>query len=831
MASLQDIVNKNKKSLVKGPGGHLTEESQENVQTLAGRAGLQSAPLDPASTATIGGNPHQQKMAGSPAQAASALRMAQDPSQSLANTVRTQQARTQQTDQEKQGQEKSQALQDLGQLGDRVNQLIEGQRQKLVAQAAPQAQQAVAAAPQATGLPTDPAKLTALKNDLKTFQQNPNDMEVLLRINEALGRQANTVLAPAEIAGLYESSVDAIARAGSDTLDNDLQVEDLIALGNFPYQAAELSSLLNVPEADISKYSVVQLRDALNKAADQEFTNAQQLEQQATSTVLGSAERAQARGLARESSATGQRASEADVARLEQQLVNVEIVSFGGTQISVDELLKDETISGIISDYLNAPEGSELRRNLETTEPQLVQFIKSNEAVLDDAAKAMGAGATEFANIQKDNEGIGQIGGQQLDPELLKAIIPGFGTGLNSSRIDTAKYPILAHLKNMDPAQAEEYVKGLTLLPKQLYSELASLTPDELKQLGLENPEKAKNVKAELTANWDLANQLAAVNPQDGAAVLDAVTDGAIQDPAKAQDLILDNIAAGVLGLDKQDLSFFDADGDGRLDDGDKLIAKAQAATPRASLKSILGNNVQNYKPNVIEPAKVPEALASVFDKVRDFASDGEFTPVELKQANLTEDEMYAALDSGVTGKWGPTGTLLNQLISAKRGAHTTWWLNQFALKPTPPAPKGYDPALAGQYRQQADQALAQKADLERQLQELTARGHDRRVQMDTLKQRLAQFDQSANILREYADTADIPTPVVRDTRPSLDVTSNIGGGKSGGSTFNQSIKMSPQEKASYEAWLKRKYINKAGYLPSATSSKADYDEWKKGRK
>jgi hypothetical protein len=282
-------VNKNKKSLVKGPGGQLTEETQENVQTLAGKASLASAPLDPASTAAIGGNPHQQKMAGSPAQAATALRMAQDPSQSLATTVRTQQARTQQTDQEKAGQEKSQALKDLGQLGDRVNQLIEGQRAKLVAQAAPQAQQEAAASPAVTGLPTDPTKLTALKNDLKTFQQNPNDMEALLRINQALGRSANTVLAPAEIAGLYESSVDAIARAGAETLDNDLQVEDLIALGNFPYEASELSSLLNVPEADITKYSVVQLRAALNKAADEEFSNAQQLEQQASSTVLGSA--------------------------------------------------------------------------------------------------------------------------------------------------------------------------------------------------------------------------------------------------------------------------------------------------------------------------------------------------------------------------------------------------------------------------------------------------------------------------------------------------------------------------------------------------------------
>lgn len=757
MASLQDIVKKNKR-LVKGPGGVLTEETPESVQSLAGQFGLPAAPIDPQSTVAIGGNAHQAKMAGTPNQVQNAIRSANDPSQRLSDATRTADVRTQQTHAEKAKSEKSQALQDLGQLGDRVHGFIEAQRQKL-AQAAPVQQEVAVEESQITGLPSDPASLTALKNDLATFRQNPNDMQALLRINTTLGRAANSVLRPDEVGQLFQSAVDAITKGGADVIDNSLDVDDLMALGNFPYDAAQLEELLGVPRTEVGKYSVGQLRQALEAAAQAEFQNTAALEQQATSGLLGAAERGEARGQAREASRTGVRSTEQDIQNLERQIENADQVMFAGQVVPVDQLLRDDVVSQTISDFFKSPEA---RARLEATEPQLVEFIRKNEALLSEAAKQMQAGASEFGDIQQDNQALATVGSQAIDPALMAAVVPGYGQ-LSADRIDPSKHPFLAHIASLPADKAEAFVAGSTQLAtnpltKDVVPELASLSDAELSALQLQRGADSPAVK-KLLANREMKQKLNNLAGEDPAVAVQTLTGGQYTDPGQLQDAIVNNMAASVLGLGGADTSTWDGDRDGRLDSIDSLINKAQASTPGATLKGILSGQVQTYQPRSLERYNPPKEVESVFSKLKPYTLDGSFSPEELKQANLSEDELWAAKDAGLSGKWGDTGRLLEGLVARHQQANSRVELARYPTTPAPKEPTQYNPGLALEYEGISTRIGEDAVRLENRLRELESSSAGRRYEIEPLKQRLNHLRISSNIFKEYATKANTPPP------------------------------------------------------------------------
>ncbi len=75
MASLAETLRNNRQDtqLVRGAGGVLTEQKPQDLQQLAGQAGLATSPTTPIGAAMVGGNPDQQKMAGTPAQLSASL--------------------------------------------------------------------------------------------------------------------------------------------------------------------------------------------------------------------------------------------------------------------------------------------------------------------------------------------------------------------------------------------------------------------------------------------------------------------------------------------------------------------------------------------------------------------------------------------------------------------------------------------------------------------------------------------------------------------------------------------------------------------------------------
>lgn len=450
MPSLSSAMNSKKKQLVRGPDGQLTEQTPEEVQSLAGKAGLTSPPTTPLGAAMIGANPDQAKMAGTKQQKAAALDFAaqQQPGQSLADAVRRSQGneRAEATGQEAASMEKSQDLQALGGLGDRVNDFINAQRSRLAAAAPVEVQ---------TAQQFNGKDVSQLKPLLAQLRQQPDNMSLQLQVNQALGYDINQQLSPQQINNLYESAVESITRGGAGSVDDDLTVDDLIAQGNFGYDKAEIANLLNIQEDEVSAMNVGQLRNQLNQVQADEFRNVQELDQQSLSGELGGAERALARQGAREASRVGTRSSEADIQALEDQIANADEITFGGKTYLVEDLLKDDTISGIISDYMNSAPGSELRRQLEAVEPGLIQFIQKNQTLLQDAAQQLSTGAQQFTDIQSYNKSLVR----NLPANLAGIIAPEAGS-LQAGKIDPNSKPILAWA--VANPQAAQGLQGLS---------------------------------------------------------------------------------------------------------------------------------------------------------------------------------------------------------------------------------------------------------------------------------------------------------------------------------------------------------------------------------
>lgn len=654
MAKLQDTIAKNK-SLVRGPGGVLQEDTQEEVQKLAGQAGLQAPPTTAIGGAMIGANPDQQKMMGGPAQMQAALRLSQEAGNTLQNADRRRQARDQATEGEQQEQQKSADLQNLGGVGDRVSQFIDVQRQKLAANTNVQAGAADDATLAAANKGQAQADQVALKEALKTLRVTPGDMNAQLRVNQLLGRQVNSVISPDEINNLYQSTVSALSQGGADTVDNDLQVEDLAAIPEFGYDVATLSQLMGIPEAELGKYTVAQLRNRLQSVADAEFSSVESNQKAAGSMNLGMAERNVARGMGQEASRTGIRSTEADVARLEKAIENADQVSFGGQQYQVDQLLQDDTISGIISDYFNAPEGSPTRQQLEASEPGLVQFIKQNEAVLAEAAKQLSGGAGEFGTIQKENQALQQVGTSSIDTGLMKELIPGFGD-LASNRYDANQIPFLAKARSLPPEQGQALVNTANALVNNPITadagkELAQLSPDQLNRLQLELGANSVPVK-QFVENRQKDQALNQTDPADADRIVNLFTGGQYSDDGQLKQVFNENKVANILGLPAGDISRFDSDKDGNIDSGQTLLQIMKQGTPKASLADAADGNVKTAQAVSMDRKALNPTQEMAFKKLYDKVLDGDFSVDDFWSVGFSEDEMYQMGDEGVVGNW-----------------------------------------------------------------------------------------------------------------------------------------------------------------------------------
>lgn len=650
MASLADIVNKNK-AMVRGPGGQLSEETGEEtqsltgkatpLQTLSGQAGLQAPPISPLGAAAIGANPDQQKMVGTGQQKQAALSIAQSPDNTLSGAMRRNQVRSEATAEEQQGRAKSEDMKNLGSLGDRVSDFINTQRDKLE-QAAGKGVDVQAAA-SFTGAGGQQKDLGQIKDLLQSYRQNPTDQNVLLKLNQALGYDVNTQLSKDQVDSLYESTVNSISRGAAGSVDDNLNVDDLVGMQGFGYDKNTLSNLLGVPVEQLGQMSVGDIRNKINEVAANEFAKTSQLDQQAQSGQLGQAERGLAHQQGMEASRTGQRTSEADVSHLEQQISNADQVTFAGQAYKVDDLLKDDNISSLISEYMNSAPDSDIRKQIDSTEKGLSDFIQKNQAVLQDASQQMQQGAQTFQETQAYNKSLQTVpfGGMKLDDNLAKLFIPGFGT-LQATRTDVNSIPILKVAQDGGPEYGQTLARNLNdeiVKDHSMGYEIQGMDYDTLKSWDIGGgQDSAWNTSYIQPKRFNEAVQ--AASPEDRDALMKLAFSN-VTNAGDVQAKLSANRASNVLGFGSSvNAGVADSNGDGVVDAGDTVRNALLSANPKPSLKSGPAAVKKYARTDLQEPTiPGPGIDGNVYNKLSGAAAKGQVTSDDLNSAGLSLDE------------------------------------------------------------------------------------------------------------------------------------------------------------------------------------------------
>ncbi len=631
MASLSQTLRK-PNQLTRGPGGTLQQTT--TLADAAEKTGVAAAPTTPGGAEMIGADPQAAKMAGTPQQLSAALTKSAAeaaPESQLSTALRRQQARTEQTEAETQKVQKSVAMQNLGSLGDRVTNFINTQKD-LMTTAKPVELEAQAPAP---GGPDVSAELAALK-------ANPQDMEAVLAINKKLGKDANSLLTGDQIREMYASDISTIGKAAGGAMADRMTVDNLLSDNQFGYDSATLSNLLGVPEEELRGYTVDQLQAKVNQVAEQEFGQAGQLATKEVDPFAGQAERALAQQQSRELSATGLRSTEQDVQRLNEQVQRGDTVSFGGQQMQLADALADDNISSLVKDYIEGDD--DFRKMIDKSEPQLSQFIKQNQALLQDAASKMEAGTSQFRQIQQENKALQTQGGQQIDESIMKTLFPEWGK-LSSTKLDADSKPLLKTLKQMPAEDAAKMVGEVnTALQNKRIDpkELTALSQNELKELGI--GQGPATPWARYITNEQTRERINSLDPADTDTLLNEVFSGA---PTKEQlnSIITAGNSVFALGLgDKPDVSVLDINGDGKPDWDSTQSILLNKLRPKIPLSQAVTGNFPTGKtplPKVTEP-KEGTIERSLYLKLGEAGADGKIDEADLNNnaANLSLDEL-----------------------------------------------------------------------------------------------------------------------------------------------------------------------------------------------
>jgi hypothetical protein len=622
-------------------------------------------------------------MAGTPQQKQAALSLAAQPQNNLADVARRAQVRTQATGQEQVEAAKSEDLKALGGLGDRVKQFMDAQRQA-VATAAQQAQDTgqgvgVQVAPEFQG-----KDLSNIKDLLGQLRADPNNMQLQLQVNKELGYNIEQQLPPEKINQLYESAVTSIGRGAAGSIDDDLNVDDLIATGQFEYDKPQLSALLGVPEDQLGKLTVGQIRDEVTKLQQEEFSRSSLAGKQAVSSQLGAAERGLARQQGRELSQTGVRATEADVQKLEDQISNADQVQFAGKTYKVDDLLRDETISGIISEYMNSSPDSDIRKHIDQDEPALKQFIDNNQAILSAAAEHLSTGATGFQGIQEFNKGLQNFGTVQVAPEIAAAVIPGYGE-LQAQKVDTASVPLLDKIQKVGSEGATKIGSELNAqITKDpgFANEVKDLTRDDWDKLNIEGDGRPwQNYKKIIDQN-KVANEATA--PEE---IISQLFND-VSDPKELSRIVNQDYVMDVLGnkggINNRGLiTLVDTNDDGVVDDPSTMKNTLMGLNPKLSLKETVEQGRVPYARRTLgKPPVLHDEELSLFQKLGNATKDGRVDGNEIRRADLNFDELFWLARNGHAGNVDVK--TVEQIIDKKRKDETDSIVDKY-MKPGRP--------------------------------------------------------------------------------------------------------------------------------------------------
>lgn len=651
---------RNKLNPIKGGPGGMFGASDEEVQALSQKAERPIAPTDPMETAAIGGNPDQAKMAGTPNQAQSALRLSLQQSNNLAD-VNRRQAPAQQSGAEAQSATRAQKLENLSGTQGRVqaltNQLLKTSEQNTQQTA----QMAVDSSKLAGVAPESQQEASDLLAKLGSNQASPQD---ILRINQLLGKtQAGQELTPDQLKTQFLTTGQQVGKTLAQATADTIQVGqlDLPSLGFADEN--ELAATLGVDPQDLQGMNLTELQEQSRKLFEKEYSKVQGLSQQAADPNLGPAERAEARKALKDAGATGVRKVEDSIDGLADQIANADEVKFAGQNVSVDSLLKDDYLSGLAGRYLDSDPSDPFREELKQTEPELAKWFDDNAGVLGEAAKNLDQDAKAFSEMQLANQNVGKIPDlPEIPADTLKTLFPDFGT-LRADAYDTSSMPGLNMLKDQTiPASTRSNVRSaldtFAQSAPQAAPELLKLSPEQLAQLGATGGPSDQKWQA-VTSFLNDTKNINVVDPSNPDTFAQYVMGPGktVPDLEKALNDARVRQNTGMFGSNPMDkyYNLLDANKDGKLDDPNQVAINLRDKFGKpVNVQDLVNTTPDSISKSAKDVVAYNQNGGEVFDSVapyfqnKSFMNDADVQDMGSKSPNALEK---AFVDPGLTGK------------------------------------------------------------------------------------------------------------------------------------------------------------------------------------
>ena len=261
----------------------------------------------------------------------------------------------------------------------------------------------------------------------------------------------------------------------------------------------ELAILGLTPEA-ASKMTIAELQAKIQKSIEEQFQRLTATRREAQDTALGQQVVSQVSSAAAESAAAGVGEATArlsPIADAEEDATKPIVI--GGRTYTIDDLLKDTTISDLISQYVTAPDDSKLKKDIREQLGPLAEFADKHREVLREAVSRLETTKQKAEAIFESNKKLisdaSRAAGITEDAlkDLLGDLVPDLRNPFSSKQIDPNSHPLLQILIKPQEFGADPNVvrENLTKVfgaignNKDLKKEFASLSMDELRNLGL----------------------------------------------------------------------------------------------------------------------------------------------------------------------------------------------------------------------------------------------------------------------------------------------------------------------------------------------------------
>lgn len=469
-------------------GSQLFEGAPESLAQQVNRQGLlPGAAVSPEAAASMGVTADQAKMAGSSAQLQRAVRESIAPER----LIKEPQARTIGSAAEKEAAAKGERLAGLESLGSRISGLVKNYIASADIQAAkPKFLPDKLKNDYPSMTPEQAAKVQA------AVETGTVDPELFTLFNVTVGTEPDAAKKASDslLAGLgkyteaaKDTAIASIqAGLGPNVTLAQMKPDDFAALGL--QGLGDLASLLGESEDTLRTMTIDELQARVNRLTEDDFDRVEELQRIANDAFYPENVRRQAQLELRELSSVGVVATEADFNKLNQQVQSADIITLGGKEYTVAGLLSDEGISGVIKAYLDDKDGS-YKKLLEAELPELVQFIKANEAALKTASDKLASSATGLASIQQSNAKLGSYENTSLQ-DFNAAIYPEYDPKKPSATAlaQTSAHGILFDDKNgLDvTSQKQPYAAFLNYLgreDKEAAKQFANYSLPELNDL------------------------------------------------------------------------------------------------------------------------------------------------------------------------------------------------------------------------------------------------------------------------------------------------------------------------------------------------------------